>query len=155
MQAAWWHWAAPTPCSRKCGSVISAQAAGPQIAWIRAHEPQVWAATRWFFKAHNFIVHRRLTGKYILDHQSASQCVPLYDLRDQSWDPAPTGCPRRSTVSPVRSVPTCRLRWPGAELVVYGALSTHRQTGPDKLSIPIFVRSLIYETKTVRGYCPS
>ena len=38
------------------------------------------------------------------------------------------------------------------ELVVYGALSTHRQTDPDKLTIPIFARSLIYETKTVRGF---
>lgn len=41
---------------------------------------------------------------------------------------------------------------PHGELVVYGALSTHRQTDPDKLTIPIFVRSLIYETKTVRGF---
>jgi NADPH2:quinone reductase len=41
---------------------------------------------------------------------------------------------------------------PGGELVVYGALSTHRQTEPDKLTIPIFARSLIYETKTVRGF---
>ena len=40
---------------------------------------------------------------------------------------------------------------PGGELVVYGALSTHRQTEPDKLTIPVFARSLIYETKTVRG----
>ena len=37
-------------------------------------------------------------------------------------------------------------------LVVYGALSTHRQTDPDKLTIPVFARSLIYETKTVRGF---
>ena len=41
---------------------------------------------------------------------------------------------------------------PGGELVVFGALSTHRQTEPDKLTIPIFARSLIYETKTVRGF---
>src|SRR6201991_544610 len=41
---------------------------------------------------------------------------------------------------------------PGGELVVYGALSTHRQTDPDKLTIPIFARSLIYETKSVRGF---
>src|SRR4029079_10990710 len=34
---------------------------------------------------------------------------------------------------------------PQGELVVYGALSTHRQTDPDKLTIPIFARSLIYE----------
>jgi NADPH:quinone reductase-like Zn-dependent oxidoreductase len=41
---------------------------------------------------------------------------------------------------------------PNGELVVYGALSTHRQTDHDKLTIPVFARSLIYETKTVRGF---
>ncbi|MDH6247472.1 NADPH:quinone reductase-like Zn-dependent oxidoreductase [Mycobacterium sp. OTB74] len=41
---------------------------------------------------------------------------------------------------------------PGGELVVYGALSTHRQTEPDRLTIPVFARSLIYETKSVRGF---
>jgi NADPH2:quinone reductase len=41
---------------------------------------------------------------------------------------------------------------PHGELIVYGALSTHRQTDPDKLTIPVFARSLIYETKTVRGF---
>ena len=41
---------------------------------------------------------------------------------------------------------------PRGLLVVYGALSTHRQTDPDKLTVPIFARSLIYETKTVRGF---
>ncbi|MDF3312477.1 zinc-dependent alcohol dehydrogenase family protein [Rhodococcus sp. T2V] len=41
---------------------------------------------------------------------------------------------------------------PHGELVVFGALSTHRQTVPDKLTIPLFARSLIYETKTVRGF---
>jgi NADPH:quinone reductase-like Zn-dependent oxidoreductase len=41
---------------------------------------------------------------------------------------------------------------PHGELIVYGALSTHRQTDPDKLTIPVFARSLIYETKIVRGF---
>jgi len=40
----------------------------------------------------------------------------------------------------------------GGEMVVYGALSTHRQTDPDKLTIPLFARSLIYGTKIVRGF---
>jgi xylulokinase len=87
-----------------CGSVISAQAAGPKIAWIRAHEPRVWANTRRFFTAHNYIVHR-LTGAYVLDHQSASQCVPLYDLRDQSWD-----ADIAETIAPGVELPT--LSWP-------------------------------------------
>lgn len=41
---------------------------------------------------------------------------------------------------------------PGGELVVYGALSTHRQTDPAALTIPLQARSLIYETETVRGF---
>jgi len=41
---------------------------------------------------------------------------------------------------------------PGGEMVVYGALSTHRQTDPDKLVFPVFARSLIYGTKVVRGF---
>ena len=37
-------------------------------------------------------------------------------------------------------------------MIVYGALSTHRQTEADKLTIPIFARSIIYETKIVQGF---
>jgi hypothetical protein len=36
--------------------------------------------------------------------------------------------------------------------VVYGALSTHRQTDPAALTIPLQARSVIYETKAVRGF---
>jgi xylulokinase len=70
---------------QRCGSVISSQAAGPKLVWIAEHEPTVWANTRRFFMAHNFLVHR-LTGAYTLDHQSASQCVPLYDPHHEHWD---------------------------------------------------------------------
>ena len=41
---------------------------------------------------------------------------------------------------------------PGGKMIVYGALSTHRQTEADKLAIPIFARSIIYETKIVQGF---
>lgn len=41
---------------------------------------------------------------------------------------------------------------PGGELVVHGALSTHRQTDPAALTIPLQARSVIYETKAVRGF---
>ncbi|MEU0179888.1 zinc-dependent alcohol dehydrogenase family protein [Streptomyces sp. NPDC006207] len=41
---------------------------------------------------------------------------------------------------------------PGGQVVVYGALSTHRQTDPAALTIPLSARSVIYETKAVRGF---
>jgi NADPH:quinone reductase-like Zn-dependent oxidoreductase len=41
---------------------------------------------------------------------------------------------------------------PGGQMVVYGALATHRQVDPDMLTIPLFARSLIYGAKSVRGF---
>jgi NADPH:quinone reductase-like Zn-dependent oxidoreductase len=41
---------------------------------------------------------------------------------------------------------------PEGELLVYGALSTHRQTDPAALTIPLFARSVIYEAKRLRGF---
>jgi NADPH2:quinone reductase len=40
----------------------------------------------------------------------------------------------------------------GGEMVVYGALSTHRQAGVEQLTIPLPANALIYGTKRVRGF---
>jgi xylulokinase len=68
----------------RCGSALSSQAAGPKLLWLRHHEPDTWAATRRFYMASSFVVNR-LTGAYVLDHHSASQCDPLYDMAAESW----------------------------------------------------------------------
>jgi xylulokinase len=68
----------------RCGSVLTSQAVGPKLAWLRANEPETWAATRRFLMAHSFIA-RRLTGSYVLDHHSASQCTPMYDPVEHRW----------------------------------------------------------------------
>ncbi|MDQ6670947.1 MAG: FGGY-family carbohydrate kinase [Chloroflexota bacterium] len=66
------------------GNLLTSQSVGPKLLWLRSHEPDVWALTRRFFMAHTFIA-MRLTGAYVLDHHSASQCDPLYDLRGGRW----------------------------------------------------------------------
>jgi xylulokinase len=66
------------------GTLLTSQAAGPKLAWIRRHEPDVWARTRRFHMAHSLVVER-LTGEYVLDHHSASQCDPLYDMTAAAW----------------------------------------------------------------------
>src|SRR5690242_6867332 len=68
----------------RCGSLLTTQAVGPKLAWLRRHEPEVWARTRHFFMANSFITYR-LTGEYVLDHHSASQCDPLYDIKTNGW----------------------------------------------------------------------
>jgi NADPH:quinone reductase-like Zn-dependent oxidoreductase len=37
-------------------------------------------------------------------------------------------------------------------MLVYGALSSHRQTDPAKFTMPLFAPRLIYSTATVRGW---
>lgn len=64
---------------RRGGSALSTQAVGPKLAWLARHEPDVFARARKLLMPSSFLVHR-LTGDYVLDHHSASQCDPLYDM---------------------------------------------------------------------------
>ena len=68
----------------RCGAPLTSQAVGPKLAWVREREPEVYRRTRRWFMAGSYLVHR-MTGAYVLDHHSASQCVPLYDPRAGRW----------------------------------------------------------------------
>ncbi|MGF2949710.1 FGGY-family carbohydrate kinase [Microbacterium alcoholitolerans] len=70
--------------TRVGGSTLTSQAAGAKIAWVAENEPDAWArATRLFMPAS--WLARKLTGAYVLDHQSASQTSPLYDIENERW----------------------------------------------------------------------
>ncbi len=66
------------------GSPLTSQAVGPKVRWLARHEPDVYTRTRKLLMASSFLVHR-LTGRYVLDHHSASQCTPMYDLVAGQW----------------------------------------------------------------------
>src|SRR5918998_1768876 len=68
----------------RCGSVLTTQAVGPKLLWLRRNEPAVWEETEKFFMTNSFIAWK-LTGEYVLDHHSASQCDPLYDVHSNRW----------------------------------------------------------------------
>lgn len=95
------------------GSTLTSQAGGPKIAWIEDEEPEAWERARRLYMPASWLV-RRLTGAYVLDHQSASQVSPLYDIEGECWhDPwwaryagrsSGRGCTGRAR-SPERSRP--------------------------------------------------
>ena len=66
------------------GSTLTTQAAGPKIVWIADVEPEVYARARRLFMPASWLAFQ-LTGAYVLDHQSASQCSPLYDVELEAW----------------------------------------------------------------------
>ncbi|MEU7874008.1 FGGY family carbohydrate kinase [Dactylosporangium sp. NPDC049140] len=89
----------------RCGSALSSQAAGPKLAWIAAHEPAVSARARRLFMPASFLVYR-LTGSYVLDFHSASQCTPLFDTHARAWHR-----PWAGLIAPGLELPP--LVWPG------------------------------------------
>ncbi|WP_336697564.1 FGGY-family carbohydrate kinase [Curtobacterium sp. USHLN213] len=89
----------------RCGSALSTQAAGVKLAWVARHEPDVWARAARFTMPSSRVVEL-LTGEYVLDHHSASQCTPLYDVREDTWIDA--WCER---LAPGLAMP--RLVWSG------------------------------------------
>jgi xylulokinase len=86
------------------GSMLSSQALGPKLLWLRRHEPAAWEAAAGWYMASSFVV-ARLTGEYVLDHHSASQCDPLYDLGAGTWNED-----WAAEIAP--GVPLPRLLWP-------------------------------------------
>ncbi|WP_407359704.1 FGGY-family carbohydrate kinase [Microbacterium sp. LBN7] len=70
------------------GSTLTSQAGGPKLVWVADEEPDAWARARRLFMPASWLV-RKLTGAYVLDHQSASQVSPLYDIENERWhDPS-------------------------------------------------------------------
>ena len=69
---------------QRCGSTLTTQAVGPKVAWVARHEPDVYARARRFFMPASWLAFH-LTGEYVLDHQSASQSTPLYDIEARQW----------------------------------------------------------------------
>ena len=87
---------------RRCGSRLSSQAAGAKVAWVADEEPELFERARRLYMPSSYLV-RRLTGAYVLDHHSASQCTPLYDWLEQAWW-------AREIAGPIELPP---LQWPG------------------------------------------
>lgn len=70
--------------ARVGGSLLTSQAAGAKIAWVAEEEPDAWAQAHRIFMPASWLA-RKLTGAYVLDHQSASQTTPLYDIEAEVW----------------------------------------------------------------------
>jgi NADPH:quinone reductase-like Zn-dependent oxidoreductase len=106
------------------------------------------------FKTLNVVRRRSAVEEILALGGTAVICTEDEDLRERVADIAGQDGVSKAIdcVSGQVGADVSRALAPHGELVVFGALSTHRQTEPDQLTIPVFARSLIYETKTVRGF---
>ncbi|MGD6747904.1 FGGY-family carbohydrate kinase [Streptomyces sp. BH106] len=91
--------------ARRCGSRLTSQAAGAKVAWVADEEPELFARARRLYMPSSWLA-RKLTGAYVLDHHSASQCTPLYDTLARDWY-----APWAERIAPGVELPP--LRWSG------------------------------------------
>jgi xylulokinase len=89
----------------RAGTLLSSQAVGPKLEWVHRHEPQVFERAAGWYGSNSYIA-AKLTGEYVMDHHTASQCDPMYATRDFAWNEE---WARRIC----RHLPLPRLVWPG------------------------------------------
>jgi xylulokinase len=85
--------------SRATGASLDSQSASPKIMWIRRHEPEVWARTRWVLNGSGYL-NMRLTGERTIDIYDASIFAPFFDPQSGSWSAGLS-----SLVAPVDMMP--------------------------------------------------
>ena len=69
---------------KRCGNALTSQSVGPKILWLKRHWPKIYAKTARIFTATSFLVYR-LTGESVIDHYTAANFSPLYDVERQDW----------------------------------------------------------------------
>ena len=68
----------------RCGNALTSQAVGPKILWLKHARPELYANTARVLSSTSYIVHK-LTGEYVIDHYTAANFAPLYDVATLDW----------------------------------------------------------------------
>ena len=68
----------------RCGNALTSQATGPKMLWLKRKRPEIHAKTAKFLTSTSYLTWK-LTGRYAIDHYSAANSAPLYDVEKQDW----------------------------------------------------------------------
>lgn len=68
----------------RCGNALTSQSVGPKILWLKRQRPKLYAQTAHVLTSTSFLV-QRLTGEVVIDHYTAANFAPLYDVDRQTW----------------------------------------------------------------------
>ena len=68
----------------RCGNALTSQSVGPKILWLKRNRPEIFAETARILTSTSYVV-ARLTGEYVIDHYTAANFSPLYDVDALDW----------------------------------------------------------------------
>lgn len=72
-----------------CGNVLTSQSVGPKILWLKRNRSEIWEQTARILTSTSFLTFR-LTGEYVIDHYTAANFSPIYDVTTLDWTDALT-----------------------------------------------------------------
>jgi xylulokinase len=67
-----------------CGNALTSQSVGPKILWLKNNKPELFEKTHKFLNSTSYI-NFKLTGNYAIDHFSAANSSPFYDIKNCQW----------------------------------------------------------------------
>ncbi|MEZ5754614.1 MAG: FGGY-family carbohydrate kinase [Paracoccaceae bacterium] len=70
-----------------CGNALTSQSVGPKILWLKNNRPDLYAQTAKVLTSTSYITWK-LTGDYVIDHYTAANFSPLYDVNALGWTDA-------------------------------------------------------------------
>lgn len=68
----------------RCGNALTSQAVGPKILWLKDEYPEIFARARHILTSTSYLV-MKLTGEVVIDHYTAANFAPLYDVNRLDW----------------------------------------------------------------------
>jgi len=68
----------------RCGNALTSQAVGPKILWLKNQRPDLFAKTARILTSTSYLVWK-LTGETVIDHYTAANFAPLYDVDRLNW----------------------------------------------------------------------
>ena len=68
----------------RCGNALTSQSVGPKILWFARNRPEIWGKTARVLTSTSYLV-AKLTGEHVIDHYTAANFTPLYDIGAKDW----------------------------------------------------------------------
>jgi xylulokinase len=103
----------------RCGNALTSQSVGPKILWLKETHPDLFSRAAKVLTSTSFLTWK-LTGEYVIDHYTAANFSPLYDVGRQDW----TG--ELADILPLDRLP--RLQW-STEIAGHVTAAAAAETG--------------------------
>ena len=105
---------------QNCGNALTSQSVGPKILWLKKNCPEIYKKAGKILSSTSYLV-QKLTGEIVIDHYTAANFTPLYDIKNLKWTDALT-----KNIIEIERLP--KLMWT-TEIAGYVSKAASKETG--------------------------